>query len=538
MRFDRGRFLQRTGLVLILSFLALPGSGQTRTGTILGMVTDPIGARASGVEVTVVNTGTNQSRTVFTTDSGTYSVSNLAVGTYRLEASLDGFQTEARTGITLQVDQSARFDIALQVGAINQVVEVVALTPLVQTDESSIGSVIDGQKITQLPLNGRKFESLVQLVPGAVTAAQGSEIGTRGGFSVGGFDEGANSFLLDGIDNVDPVLRKFLFRPSIDLIQEFKVEQNAYSPEFGRNAGAVINVTTKSGTNTLHGSAWEFLRNDNLDARNFFAAPGTSKQDLIRNQFGATLGGPIVGDRTFFFVAYEGLRAKEGESRRATVPTLKMRAGDFSELGTDILDPVTGAAFPGNVIPPARMHALTRDVILAYPEPNIAGAGLTQNRSETANRVENADDISIRIDHRLLENTELMGRYSFSNVRFLDPFRTTGSPSPTTLKDFGQSVDAISTSAGLNFTTFLGRNIIHEFRVGYGRFKQPQLPVRGLPADQAAVSGFVKAFLRFSLSGYEAIGSGREFFRVVNVYNYIDQVMWQHGECVPILVGN
>ena len=167
------------------------------------------------------------------------------MGSYQLEASSTGFDTQRRTGIVLQIDQSARFDITLQVGAIETVVEVVAGTPLLQTDESSIGSVIDQQKITQLPLNGRKFETLVQLVPGAVTPAQGSEIGTRGGFSVAGFDEGANSFLLDGIDNVDPVLRKFSFRPSIDLIQEFKVEQNSFSAEFGRNAGAVINVTSK-----------------------------------------------------------------------------------------------------------------------------------------------------------------------------------------------------------------------------------------------------------------------------------------------------
>ena len=529
MRYYKELWIERTGLFLFLILFASSGWAQTLTGTILGTITDPSGAVVPGVEVTVINTGTNQTRSVTTTGSGTYSLSNLPVGSYRLEASQQGFRTEARIGIVLQIDQSARFDITLQVGAINQVVEVVAVTPLLQTDESSIGSVIDVQKITQLPLNGRKFETLVQLVPGAVTPAQGSEIGTRGGFSIGGFDEGGNSFILDGIDNVDPVLRKFSFRPSIDLIQEFKVEQNSFSAEFGRNAGAVINVTTKSGTNTLHGSAWEFLRNDNLDARNFFAAPGTPKQDLIRNQFGAALGGPVVGDRTFFFVAYEGLRAKEGESNRASVPTLKMRAGDFSELATSIIDPATGAAFPGNIILQDRMVAVTRDVIQAYPVPNIAGAGLTQNRSETANRVENADDISVRIDHHLLENTDLMGRYSFSNTRFSDPFRTEGSPTPTSLKDFGQSVDAISTSAGLNFTTFFGSNVIHEFRVGYSRFKQPQLPAQGLPSNQAAVAGFVKAFLRFSPSGYESIGSGREFFRVVNVYNYIDQVSWQTG---------
>ena len=175
------------------------------------------------------------------------------------------------------------------------------------------------------------------------------------------------------------------------------------------------------------------------------------------------------------------------------------------------------------------MHPVTRAVIQAYPVPNIPGAGLTQNRSETANQIENADDISIRIDHRLRDNTDVMGRYSFSDARIFDPFRTRGNLTPTNLKDFGQSVDAIATSAALGFTTFLGSNVIHEFRAGYSRFKQPQIPVQGLPADQASIAGFVKAFLRFAPSGYEEIGSSREFFRVVNVYNYIDQLSWQTG---------
>lgn len=188
MRYYKEWLIERTGLFLFLILFASSGWGQTLTGTILGTITDPSGAVVPGVEVRAINTGTNQTRSVTTSGSGTYSLSNLPVGSYRLEASQQGFRTEARTGIILQIDQSARFDITLQVGAINQVVEVVADTPLLQTDESSIGSVIDVQKITQLPLNGRKFETLVQLLPGTVTPAQGSEIGTRGGFSIGGFD--------------------------------------------------------------------------------------------------------------------------------------------------------------------------------------------------------------------------------------------------------------------------------------------------------------------------------------------------------------
>ena len=216
MRYHRECLMERSGLFLMLVLFASSGWGQTLTGTIQGTVTDPDGAVVTGVAVTVVNTGTNQSRTVSTNASGNYSAPGLPVGSYALEASLAGFNTERRTGITLQIDQSARFDIILQVGAINQVIEVVADTPLLQTDESSIGSVIDSQKIIELPINGRNFDALVQLVPGAVTNAQGSGLDNRGGFNMAGMDENFNSFFMDGFDNVDPVLRNSPFnRPWI-----------------------------------------------------------------------------------------------------------------------------------------------------------------------------------------------------------------------------------------------------------------------------------------------------------------------------------
>ena len=407
-------------------------------------------------------------------------------------------------------------------------VNVTAEDWLMQTDQSSVGSVISSEMITGLPLNGRQFETLVQLLTGSVNAAQGSEIGNRGGFNISGYDENFNSFFVDGFDNVDPVLRNISYRPSVDLIQEFQVLQNSCKAEFGRNAGAVINATTKSGTNAFHGSAWEFLRNDNLDARNVFASE-SQKADLLRNQFGAAIGGPIVRDRSFFFVAYEGLRQKSGETHRAFVPTLLMREGNFSELSAPIVDPQTGQPFAGNVIPAGRINLITRNVIEEYPLPNVSGASLgSPNRIEIANQINDTDDISARVDTRLFSNTQMMARYSFSNSRILDPFRsaTTGS---SNLKDFGQSNNIIRTNTGVGFTTIIDPNLVHEFRFGYNRFKQPQLPLRSLPAEQAPIAGVVKKFLNFSPAGFEAIGSGREFERVVNVYNYIDQMSWTRG---------
>ena len=524
--------MKRTHLWIFLILFASSVWGQTLTGTIQGTITDPSGAVIPDVRITVRNTGTNQSRTTETNASGNYSLPSLPVGAYEFEASRTGFNSERQTGITLQIDQSARLDVTLEAGTVAQVIEVVADAPLLQTDESSIGSVIDSQKIESLPLNGRNFDDLVQLVPGVVTHAEGSELSSRGGFNVVGMDENFTSFFLDGFDNVDPVLRNFSFQPSIDLLQEFKVEQSSYAAEFGRNAGAVINATTKSGSNEFHGSVWEFLRNDDLDARNVFAS-GDADPSLIRNQFGATFGGPILEDRTFFFASYEGFREKRGDTRRATVPTLLMRNGDFSELLSPpreplmILDPLTGEPFEDNVIPLDRMNPITRDVIQAYPLPNVLGV-TSGNRIEVADHIEDSDDISIRLDHRLFGSTNVMARYTFSDARVLDPFWT-DTPGTTSLKDFPQTFDRIRTNMGIGLTTPIGNNTVHEFRIGYNRFKQPQTPQRQMPANQMPIAGVNQTFLNFRPIGFDSIGSNRRFLRVANVYNFIDQLSWFKG---------
>ena len=554
-------------LALFLCTLSAGGFSQNRAGTIHGTVTDPDGAVVPGVEITVTNTDTNRERIAFTNDSGNYSITSLPVGPYRIRASRNDFQTFTIEDITLHVDDLRRENITLQIGSPTEVVNVIAETSLLQSDESSIGTVIDRQKIAELPLNGRRSGDLLQLAPGVVTPAQGSELASRGGSNVGGMDENTTSYFLDGLDNGDPVLRSRSFQAPVDLIQEFKVEESAYAAEFGRNAGAVVNVTTRSGTNELHGSVWEFIRNDNLDARNYFATSEFPKPDLIRNQFGIALGGPIARDRTFVFVLYEGIREKRGETRRATVPTLAMRNGDFSELldptrpgppdvlgrqfptgtlfdprttrfvnGSFVRDPYFDAfGVPSNIIPSSEWHPITRNAILAYPVPNFTDPDplanpLVGNRIEIANHIEDVDDVSLRFDHQLLENTQVMFRYSFSNARVEDPFRTEAARTDILLKDFGQTSDRIRTNTGIGFTSILGPSMVHEFRMGYNRFKQPLSPVRDIPPEQIPVSGFVQSFLGFSPGGNASpIGSGSDFFRVVNVYNYVDQLTWVRG---------
>lgn len=510
--------------VVFLCLLALlPGSVQAQnlTGTILGTITDPNGLVVEGVVVEATNLGTGRTRRVTTGESGTYTLPALPVGQYEIVASATGFETVVISDAVVQIDQQSRHDIDLSVGQVATRINVTAGIQFLQTDKSSVGSVLDGERISLYPVNSRKFESLVQLFPGAVTAAEGSEIGTRGGFNVAGVDENSNSFFTDGFDNMDPILRNLSYRPILDTIEEFSVEQNSYNAEFGRNAGAVVNVTTKSGTNAFHGTLWEYFRNDNLDARNVFAR--NTKPDLIRNQFGATVGGPIIPDKTFFFVGWESLREKRGVVKRAFVPTLLQRMGDFSESSTPILNPFTGMPFDGNMIPENLLSPIGMSVLNAYPLPNINNRAPNQpNRVEVANHIEDVDDVSVRIDTGLIDGTTMNARYSYSNARILDPFRD-DIPGSSELKDFPQTADITRTNVGIGFTTVIGANFVHEFRVGYNRFQQPVTPVQPAPSNQTGLITLNDTFQSFSIPGLTTIGGGRRFDRTVNVYNYIDQ---------------
>src|SRR6185295_9256692 len=271
MRQGLNPFIQLLTLIVILG-TAVPILAQT--GTLTGTVTDPGGGILPGALITITNVDTNSERTFTTDDRGVYVVPLLPAGTYRVEAALAGFRRGVAENIELSVDDRLRIDFMLQIGEVAERITVTEATPLVQSESSSVGIVIDNQKITELSLNGRRFESLAQLVPGAVSPAPGSALSFRGGFNAAGARETSNSNMLDGVDNNDPAINNFTLRPILDSIQEFKVLANSYSAEFGRSGGAQVIVSTKAGTNEFHASAWEFLRNDKLDARDFFNKKG------------------------------------------------------------------------------------------------------------------------------------------------------------------------------------------------------------------------------------------------------------------------
>src|SRR5947209_2312436 len=403
------RFLRNgaTAIFLFVSILAAQGV----RATIVGRVTDDSGAVVPGANITITNIGTNESRSVVVNDSGEYAIPQLAPGQYTLTAEYTGFNKAVRSGIVLETNQQARLDVVLKVGALAEEVEVSAAAPLVTTENAALGNVVDQKKIVELPLNGRDYLQLAFLQPNVFATAQGSNLGFRGGLNVAGNSEVANQYLLDGIDNNDETTNQPLHRPILDAVREFKVLTGTYSAEYGRQAGGQVLVTTRSGTNNLHGSLWEFHRNSPLDAKNFFAP---FKPSFRRNQFGGVAGGAIKHDKTFFFLGYEGQRRGQQEAGLATVPSVAFRNGDFSSVSTPVRDPFNGnAPFPGNRIPQERWSKQGAGLLALVPLPN---RGSPQNFVSAAPDHYTLNQWSARVDHRFSSSDSIYAIYEFEDT--------------------------------------------------------------------------------------------------------------------------
>src|SRR5215467_4225372 len=298
-------------LCLLSAFIALisiSAAGQSTTGVIFGDVKDASGAVLPGVEITIKNLATNQSRTALTNEAGAYNIPLVPAGKYDVTATFPSFKTEVRSGIEILVDQRAKIDFALTIGDLSEKVLVTEQAPLVEAATASLGSVVDNRRVQELPLNSRDFEKLALLIPAASPPFQGSSLSFRGGITISGANERGNNFTLDGISNTTHNVFTYVYKPSIDEIQEMKVQPNAYDAESGRGEGGQVTVTTKSGTNAFHATLFEFVRNQMFDARNFFDNQGGPKPGFKRNQFGGNVGGPIFKNKTFFFVNTEILR--------------------------------------------------------------------------------------------------------------------------------------------------------------------------------------------------------------------------------------
>jgi Carboxypeptidase regulatory-like domain len=400
-------------------------SAQRVTGEIVGTVRDSTQAVVAGVTITLTHQDTKAARTATTDNNGFYRAPTLEIGRYTIEAALSGFKTSARRDVELHVNEVLRMDFVLEVGGVTEQVTVEATTPVVSTETGEISTIVDTRQVVNLPLNGRIFIQLGMINPGVNQKAYG----TAGGFVANGLPTPYVNVQLDSGEIMDfadqngqiGVLANF--PPSVDSIAEFTLQTSSYSAQYGRQAGANVNVVTKSGTNNFHGSAFEFFRNQSLDARNFFSP---DKPRRLLNQYGATVGGPIVRDKMFFFFSFEGTRNRTGIVNTQTVPNAAMRRGDFSELlpRTVVRDPDTGEPFPGNVIPSGRQEPLALQVLeKIYPLPNATGA---INFIESPVKALDQDQYLPKIDLQLTPRNRLSTRYIINNLFDVIPWSIGG----------------------------------------------------------------------------------------------------------------
>src|SRR5437867_2436172 len=345
-----GRLSEALTLAVMFLLLARPTFAQVDTGAILGTVKDQSGAVVPGAKVTLTNEGTSFSISTTTGPDGGYTFTPVKIATYTVDAEFQGFQKASHPHVTVNVQQQVVVDFTLQPGQVTQTVEVTAEVPLLQTQNASVGQVVGSREVNDLPLNGRNFTFLAQLSAGVTVGQQeGRGLDASGDFTANGNRPSQNNYLLDGIDNNIDVVdflsgTAFVVLPAVDAIQEFKVQTNNYSAEIGRAGGAVLNATIKSGTNQLHGTAWEFLRNDKFDAADFFEnSGGTRKGKFRQNQFGAAVGGPVYipgvyngKNKTFFFGDFEGTRIRQGTPQSTSVPTVAERNSGFTDF-SDLL---------------------------------------------------------------------------------------------------------------------------------------------------------------------------------------------------------
>ena len=496
-------------------------AAQIGAGAVSGVLTDESGDAVPGAVVTATEVGTTRTRRVVTGVDGGFMIPALTPGTYRIQAELSGFKTLVRDDVRLPTGETVRLDLRLEIGNLSEAVTVRADAPLLRNTTGGLGHVIDNRKVVDLPLNGRSVIALAALAPGVAVAPPPAAPLPR----INGGRPRTNEYLFDGISVLQPEPGQVAFFPNVDAIQEFKIESNSPPAEFGRFNGGVVNLTTKSGSNTLSGTVFEFFRHEAFNARNYFSRANPVKPQFRRNQFGAVLGGPIRRERTFFFVDYQGQRQTIGRTVTSTVPTALQRQGIFTEaIGGRvpvIYDPAstvpaadggaTRSPFPGNNIPADRIDPVAGALLARYPLPT--NPGTANNYRRTANEQVDQDQFSVRLDHRLHDGDQVFGRLTRFNEAFtpVTPLPdgsglTSGTlgPQRTTAWSFASSYQRVFSSTLLN-----------ELRVGDTRRSvsrvAPQLgnsasAALGLPGIPATAR-FPNTLPTFAIAGYQQLGS-------------------------------
>jgi hypothetical protein len=510
---------------LLLAVFALPVFGQTAQVT--GTVADPSGALVAGAKISATNIDTGVARSSVTNESGNYLITALLPGTYRIVAEATGFRGMQREPVTLAVDQVARVDFAMEIGQTQQTLVVEANNVILETETSTVANVVRNEQVTELPLNGRDPLDLLALSTGIrIQGGFGGKNGSWGNFSSNGGLANANSVLVEGLALDLAQMNSPSFVPPVDATQEFRVQTNSFSAEFGRTAGAIVSMSIKSGTNEFHGSAYEFLRNKELNANDFFQnRAGNPRPNLIQNQFGASLGGPIKHDKTFFFANWEEYRNRNGAPTITTVPTARQRAGDFSQTFNSagnlvlIADPLTTHQLPdgtwvrdtfaGNIIPASRISTVAANVAKIYPLPNTAGNPLTNvnTYSTVGGGGTNEHQIVTKLDHNLSQRWKFFGTFSriWADTFNLDPLGYT--------VNLTRQATYARTHATISAVAVFSPGLIGEFHTGFARYDNPSIPYSlgydittlGFPKSLADATQ-IKSFPAFNVGGLVSVG--------------------------------
>jgi Carboxypeptidase regulatory-like domain/TonB dependent receptor-like, beta-barrel len=551
---------------------------QTASTQILGLVTDSSGAVVPNAVVTARRVETGDVRSTTSNDTGNYIFPLIDSGSYEVTCAAAGFKTDVRRGISVELNQKARIDFQMQIGQAAETIEVSSAAPLLKTEDATLGSVVEQKRIVELPLNGRNFAQAATLMPGVVygSARMGVDgqqtIGTRAmpgqivGLSANGQRDANQNITLDGVSATDGFKSSMLFVPSLEAVQEFKIQSAVYSAEYGMNSGAQANVSIKSGTNQFHGTAFEFLRNDLVDARGFFLAPTQPKNELRRNQFGGVFSGPVRKDKTFFLVNYEGRREVRATPGTTSVPTVAMRGGDFSEIirpgnrwyprdanpsaTRAIRLPGDSAPFPGNIIPhnllnPVSLNILTSKDGSPLPEggfiplPNFddqaRAANSVINYVGTADQILNNDQVLGRVDHRINDNHRLFARYVIVPSTWIN--NPLIRPTAFTSEFRAQNI-------GVGYSWVISPTMLNDLRVGYNRIRANQVGLqtdtkfthRDLGLDMRVTGDGNRVLTpreeglpNISITNFAATGSGNVTFNTNETSEVADSVAINHG---------
>lgn len=540
MKQNRTTHMGLLSAVVALSFLAsVPRlAAQVSSGSILGYVYDPSGAFVSNAQITVLDASRSIVRKTTTDSSGAYSVAELTPAIYGVSASARGFQEATEPRVVVAVNTQARTDFHLTIAGSRNTVQVTAAVSPVQTGSAELGVVVAQQQIDSVPLNRRNFLQLALLAPGVAPPVQGSELSSFGAFSMdaGGGREEYNNYLLDGVDNNDPYVNRYVVEPPVDSIQEFKVATNSYSAEYGRSAAGQVNVITRQGTNNFHGTVYEYLRNRVFDARNFFDP--SEKPELVRNQFGFAVGGPIIRDKTYFFGSTDFFRDREGLSQLATVPTAAERGGNLSALNATITNPFTGQTFSGGIIPPGSISAVGSKVLKMFPLPNLPG--LANNYIASPVQHENDAEGTYRVDHHLTSLDDLTLRYSFGTVDLFEPWggSANGNASTNLTPGFGDFVRDHVQNAMLQYRRTQSARVVNTLSLGFNRFSRDLLP-QNYNTDvgqQWGVSWLNIPSVSFgypaiNVAGFSGVGDNTTLpdYRHTNTYQVADSLALDRG---------